>query len=242
MDFPTADLMDQDACYQKLLREDKNQEPAPGGPAEFQIQGAAEERTPPQPRPTPLATVAPATPADSKREAVCSLRDAVVSGAETSQARVEPGRTVPPRPVVIAGGAGGPPLPTPTLNDVRVEELKDTGRLLQLHDQAVARGFVGSSEADRLRFVGAAEHAMAVGKGNPPGLFCHLVRGRLWRYLTQDDEDAAGLRLKRHLFGPPRGGGPGGSRSAVAVGPGLSRDAMLVLQQHGISCICRRVG
>ena len=70
---------------------------------------------------------------------------------------------------MITDGAGGGPLPAPTLNDVRVEDLKDTGRLLRLHAQAVARGLVGSSEADRLRFVGAAEHALALGTGNPCG-------------------------------------------------------------------------
>jgi hypothetical protein len=86
---------------------------------------------------------------------------------------------------------------------------------------------VGSSEADRLRFVGAAEHAMAVGKGNPPGLFMYLVRGRLWRYLMEEDEDRANARIKRELRGdsPSRsGGGLIGAR----VGSVLSEDARLV--------------
>jgi hypothetical protein len=126
---------------------------------------------------------------------------------------------------VITDGAGGTPLPAPTLNDVRVEDLRDTGRLLQLHDQAVARGLVGPNEADRLRFVGAAEHAMAVGQGNPPGLFCYLVRGRLWRYLTQEDEDRGNARIKRELRGEPL------PRSGIGMGaawggPMLSADAL----------------
>ena len=84
------------------------------------------------------------------------------------------------------------PLPAPTLDDVRVEDLKDTGRLLGLLDQAVARGLSSPSEADRLRFVAAAEHAPAVGSGNP----ARAVRpagpaAGSGRYLTQDDEDAA---------------------------------------------------
>jgi hypothetical protein len=115
----------------------------------------------------------------------------------------------------------------PRLDDVRLEDLKDTGRLLVLLEQAIAREVVGESEADRLRFVAAAEHAMAVGKENPPGLFCHLIRGRLWRYLTQSDEDLASSRLKRHEFGAPRevGSGP---RSALLGTPGLSSDAEMV--------------
>jgi hypothetical protein len=110
---------------------------------------------------------------------------------------------------------------------LRVEDLKDTGRLLGLLDQAIARDLVGSSEADRLRFVAAAEHAMAVGKGNPPGLFLYLVRGRLWRYLTQEDENRANARIKRELRGDPpsrSGGGLIGAR----VGPVLSADALVV--------------
>jgi hypothetical protein len=100
--------------------------------------------------------------------------------------------------------------------------------LLGLLDQAIARGFVGSSEADRLRFVGAAEHALAVGKRNPPGLFLYLVRGGLWRYLTQEDEDRASRRLKLHQFGPPREVGGVVLRPEVAMGPRLSEDARLV--------------
>jgi len=118
-------------------------------------------------------------------------------------------------------------LPAPTLNDVRVEDLRDTGRLLQLHDQATARDLVGSSEADRLRFVGAAEHAMAVGKGNPPGLFMYLVRGRLWRFLTQEDEDRANARIKREKRGEPLPRSGVGTGAAWG-GPVLSADALVV--------------
>ena len=66
----------------------------------------------------------------------------------------------------------------------------------------MARGLVSPSEADRLRFVAAAEHALAIGRANPAGLFAYLVRGRCWRYLTQDDEDRANARIKAFLRGP----------------------------------------
>jgi hypothetical protein len=93
-------------------------------------------------------------------------------------------------------------LPAPRLEDVRVEDLKDTARLLDLLGQAVTRGLVSGSEADRLRFVGAAEHALAIGQGNPAGLFVYLVRGACWRYITQEDEDRANARLKLHSRPP----------------------------------------
>jgi hypothetical protein len=107
------------------------------------------------------------------------------------------------------------------------EDLKDTGRLLVLYDQAVARGWVTPSERDRLRFVSAAEHARAVGTRNPCGLFARLVRTGLWSFLTQGDEDAAGVRLKRHLYRPaPLRPTPPPPVARESVG--LSDDARLV--------------
>jgi hypothetical protein len=120
-------------------------------------------------------------------------------------------------------------LPAPTLDDVRIEDLKDTGRLLDLHRQAIDRKLVGSSEADRLKFFAAAEHAMAIGKGNPPGLFAWLVRNGCWRYLTGADEDRANTRIKAFLRGPelPRMA-PSASRRPAR--PLLSEDARTVVR------------
>jgi hypothetical protein len=117
-------------------------------------------------------------------------------------------------------------LPAPTLRAVRSEDLQDTGRTLELYGQAVKAGLVTGSEADRLRFVAAAEHARAIGTTNPCGLFVRLVRGRLWSFLTQDDEDAANARLKRHLHGAPRP--PSGAPPAPAPRPVVSPDARVV--------------
>jgi hypothetical protein len=93
-------------------------------------------------------------------------------------------------------------LPAPRLVDIRPEDLKDTARLLDLHRQAVASKLISPSEADQLHFFAAAEHARAIGKGNPCGLFAYLVRGACWRYLTQEDEDRANARIKAFLRGP----------------------------------------
>jgi hypothetical protein len=120
------------------------------------------------------------------------------------------------------------PLPTPRLDDVRVEDLRDTGRLLELHGQAVARGVVTASEADRLHVAAAAEHALSIGKANTPGLFAHLVRGRLWRYLTQADEDRANARIKAHDRGPEPFRGLGGMVALLTPSPGHPSDAEIV--------------
>jgi hypothetical protein len=60
---------------------------------------------------------------------------------------------------------------------------------------------VGSSEADRLKFVALAEHARSVGQSNPAGLFAALLRRGAWAYITQSEEDAARRKLKAHLWG-----------------------------------------
>jgi hypothetical protein len=121
-------------------------------------------------------------------------------------------------------------LPGPKLVDVQPEDLTDTGRLLELHRQAVAQGIVGSDEADRFRFVAAAEHALAMGHINPPGLFAHLIRQRAWRYVTGADEDRATTRLKAWR----KVSGPSPVVPVLAASPanfgdsGLSADAQLV--------------
>lgn len=120
----------------------------------------------------------------------------------------------------------------PTLRDVTREDLRDTGRLLELHAQAIASGLLGSSERERLLFIAAAEHARSLGKKNPPGLFMRLVRSKLWSFITQDDEDRANARLKTHLFGKAREEGNSGepriSSRPSSTAPTLSPDARIV--------------
>jgi hypothetical protein len=106
----------------------------------------------------------------------------------------------------------------PKLADVRLEDLKETGRLLDLYRQTVARGLVGTSEADRLRFVGAAEHALAIAS-NPAALMVWLVLNGCWRYITGADEDRARQRLRLHDFGPPRGSTPAPILASSAARP-----------------------
>jgi hypothetical protein len=123
-----------------------------------------------------------------------------------------------------------PPPGKPDLRNVVSEDLTDTGRLLELYEQAVAGGLSAASEWGRLRFVAAAEHARIIGTRNPCGLFVRLVRGGLLHFATGDDEQAASVRLRRHLYG----GESLGSRAVPGAvnrpepGPELSADARLV--------------
>jgi hypothetical protein len=188
----------------------QHQEPASGGPAGIQLGEIGGGNGTPRgsgPSAVPRSTTVEAGPAS------------------------KPGPS--PAPPSTLGETGPPPTSDPSapprLRDVRVEDLKDTGRTLTLLAEAVALGWVAPSEADRLRFVGAAEHALAIGKGNPAGLFVHLVRGKLWRYLTQEDEDRANGRIKAYLRGPE----PPRVASSVPHPPArpvLSEDARTVIR------------
>jgi hypothetical protein len=219
----------------------QNQNPASGGPVGVQLserEGGAEIPNPsatarpmilpslpaPVVPPSP-APVVPPSPALAQSPTLATTPTRPATGSPGVSPSARPATTPRPSPAVPAPGG----LPVPRLEDVRVEDLKDTARLLDLLGQAVARGLVTGSEADRLRFVGAAEHARAIGQGNPAGLFIHLVRGKLWRYLTQDDEDRANGRIKAFLRGPepPR---LASSSSRPPVRPVLSEDARVVIR------------
>lgn len=120
----------------------------------------------------------------------------------------------------------------PTLRDMTSDDLKETGRLVTLFDQAVSSGLVSGSEADRLKFVSAAVHAQAVGS-DPPRLFAWLLRERRWSYITQADEDEAHARLKRWLSPPLEVTSRQGLESIGRSAPRppkrvLSKDALLV--------------
>ncbi len=217
----------------------QHQEPAPAGSAGIRPAESEGGREPLMARTSPAAT-RPAVPRPSPPAAMAGepapspvmasrppVRPAAASPGVPPTAR--PATPPPPSPAVPGPGRPKGDLPPPRLADVRVGDLKDTERLMDLLGQAVARGLVSGSEADRLRFFGAAEHALAIGKGNPAGLFVHLIRGKLWRYLTQEDEDRANARIRAFLRGPepPR---LASSSSRPPARPVLSEDARLVIR------------
>jgi hypothetical protein len=180
------------------LQDDKDQEPAAGGPSGFSP-AQPEEKTPEPVGPVPDV----AAPASAPRCAVESRED-------------------------LSPRAKCPPPGKPELRHVVPEDLTDTGRLLELFAQAVAAGLVPASEWGRLRFVAAAEHARAIGTANPCGLFVRLVRGGLLHFATEDDTTAASVCIRRHLYGTVADHHGSGPISAMGAMPALSEDARLV--------------
>lgn len=86
--------------------------------------------------------------------------------------------------------------PPPDLRHIEAHDLGDPVRLNGLFAQAVRQKLVRGSLSDRLRFFGAAEHALRVGRRNPCGLFSAIVRRGLWAYISQVDEDRAATQLR----------------------------------------------
>lgn len=84
----------------------------------------------------------------------------------------------------------------PRMSHIEVIDLQTPERLVLLHAEAKRQGFVTDSEADRLKFFAAAEHARANGTINIPGLFATVIRQGLWKNISQRDEDAARKRLR----------------------------------------------
>jgi hypothetical protein len=124
-------------------------------------------------------------------------------------------------------------MPPATLRDVTLADLRDVGRLGVLHQQACARGWLQSGEAERLNVVAAAVHAQRVGH-DPCRLFVALLRDRRWEVITQEDEDRARLLLREHADGPRRRAAPAGD--SVVPMPDDARFVLLaqeVLHQVG---------
>ena len=92
-------------------------------------------------------------------------------------------------------------VPAPSLKHIALEDLRDPARLDLLYREATEAGSLPHSEFNRLQWFAAAEHALAVGRQNPCGLFAVIYRQRLWRHNTHDQEDIARAKLKRLDFG-----------------------------------------
>lgn len=99
----------------------------------------------------------------------------------------------------VVGGArmGAGRFGSNLLGNFQLEDLRSDDRLQMRFDAAVQAGLVQDCEADKLRFVAAAERALALAKSNPPGFFATVIRRALWHVISQRDEDAAHRRMRR---------------------------------------------
>ncbi len=89
----------------------------------------------------------------------------------------------------------------PSIRHITRQDLRETGRLLELHEQAVQHGLSNASEAARMDFIALAERSRAQAN-NPPAMFAWLLKHRRFDFITLADEDAACHRLREYRNGP----------------------------------------
>jgi len=106
------------------------------------------------------------------------------------------------KPVSCGGVAGG-------FRDIRDTELDSIPRLLVRFGEACEVGYMGGSDADRLRFCALAHYARRRGD-RPAAMFAAMVRRAQWDRVAAVDEDWARATLARHEHGqrPARTAGP----------------------------------
>lgn len=90
----------------------------------------------------------------------------------------------------------------PRIFDVKQEDLGNFSRVEELFFQAVKKGLIEPTEAGAINFLAAAVRARTV-LGDAPRVFMGIVRGKLWRNITQADEDRALSALRRYRVDDP---------------------------------------
>jgi hypothetical protein len=173
--------------------------------------------------------------------------------AEIQKPRESPSTGADPGPGIFKNPGEPTPkkpdsAPPVRLSAIKPEDFQDVGRALELFRQATVCKLVEDSEHSRVRWLAGIERARTVQANNPAGVFLHLVKNRLWSYLSEGHWDAASERLKTHLYGANRLAE--GSPLAASIGrrmeprktpeQALSGDAKLVqairtvLRQRGV--------
>lgn len=90
----------------------------------------------------------------------------------------------------------------PSIRKLVRQDLPSIARVMALFDQALkdpmwrAKGWApNESYLERLNWAAAARRAHVRGSTNPCGVFIHLVTNRLWRHVSNEDEEAVRARL-----------------------------------------------
>jgi hypothetical protein len=84
----------------------------------------------------------------------------------------------------------------PKIYDVKPEDLGNFSRVEELYFQATRKNLIEATEAGAINFLAAAVRAKTV-SGDAPRIFMGIIRKKLWKNVTQADEDRALSALKR---------------------------------------------
>lgn len=193
----------------------RNRSASPAGERGGGFASPDQNRSLPLPGNLKTRTPAPSGPGPSgvsirTEDEIQGMPSGTVTTSRAGTHRETPERSAVRRRRTRRGGGGGAERSNatdhggPVLRDVKPGDLSDTGRLLELYDQALDSGLARPGEAGRLDFVALAERARS--RGTRSGaLFFWLLKERKTEFITQHDEDAAARRIKEHLHGDLRG-------------------------------------
>jgi hypothetical protein len=88
-------------------------------------------------------------------------------------------------------------IPQPSIRNVIPLDLTSTLRALALFEDAVGKGMIADTEANRLNWLAAAVRARMAKAGDPIRIFMGIVRRKLWHHITHAEEDRARKALRR---------------------------------------------
>ena len=149
-----------------------------------------------------------------------------------------------------AGACQSNHLDVPIWTDMQLHDLRQDARSEALWQQAIQRGHLKNTQADRLDFFAAIAHALRVAKHNACGLLRTVVEQGHWHFLSQADEYNALQRLRRvtdeheakeaqRMHNNPFLTMPADRSGEVDEQPGLSADALVV---QTVTADLQRVG
>lgn len=92
----------------------------------------------------------------------------------------------------------------PDLRNIEPDDIKRLSRLRELYRQATEAGWIERGEAAFLNFTAAAVRATRA-PGDPVRIFVGIVRGKLWHFITQEQEARASEIIRRERERTARG-------------------------------------
>jgi hypothetical protein len=92
----------------------------------------------------------------------------------------------------------------PDLRNIEQDDIKRLTRLRELYRQATEAGWIERGEAAFLNFTAAAVRATR-SSGDSVRIFVSIVRGKLWHFITQEQEERAAEILRRDRERTARG-------------------------------------
>jgi hypothetical protein len=122
----------------------------------------------------------------------------------------------------------------PSWRNIRREDLESMEGRLKLYASAVREGALTEGEASKLNFLAACERARLRGTSNPCGLLRWLVERNAFRYVTNDEEEAARRALSVVEQGKAARGRGEWSRSRLSGDARFVRDLRRTLAARGV--------